>query len=516
MNDTTHAKWLRRKRRIARRLRPRKFKSRDKPMFTARNIRYEMADRTRAIGCGGIGAIHLLARKVGLIDALDQDVQLLKVHLPYHESDHVLNLAYNALCGGDCLQDLELLRNDEAYLDALGASRIPDPTTAGDFCRRFESAEAVLTLMESINRVRLGVWKEQGEEFFQRAVIDADGTIAPTDSQCKQGIDISYDGQWGYHPLLVSLANTKEPLYILNRSGNRPSHEDAAQYLDRAIDLCRSAGFKSILLRGDTDFSQTAHLDGWDDQPDVAFLFGIDAMPNLQMQAELLDKSAWRKLSRPAVPEPKEPASRRAKPRNVKQKIIEQRCFKDLRLRAEHVAEIEYRPGKCKRSYRLIICRKSIDVQMGQEKLWDEYRYFFFITNDRTTPAGHLVLEANGRCDQENLIEQLKNGVHAMKLPVNDLPSNWAYMVMASLGWILKAWFALMLPKAKGRGRETRERQRRQIVRMEFKGFVSNLIRLPAQIVRGGRRLVYRLLSYNPWQEPLLAGVAAWRTRAQC
>ena len=516
MNHTTHAKWLRRKRRIAKRLRPRKFKARDKPMFTARNIHYEMADRTRALGCGGIGAVHLLARKVGLIDAIDQDLEVLKVHLPYHESDHVLNLAYNVLCGGECLQDVELLRNDEAYLDALGASRIPDPTTAGDFCRRFESADQVLALMESINRVRIGVWERQDPEFFARAVIDADGTIVPTDARCKQGIDISYDGQWGYHPLIVSLANTKEPLYILNRSGNRPSHEDAAGYLDKSIDLCRKAGFKSILLRGDTDFSQTGHLDRWDDQPDVRFLFGIDAMVNLQLRAELLDESAWKKLSRPAVPKPKELTRRRARPKNVKQKIIERRCFKDLRLRAEHVAEVDYRPAKCRKSYRLIICRKSIDVEMGQEKLWREYRYFFFITDDRLTPADRLVLEANGRCDQENLIEQLKNGVHAMKLPVNDLTSNWAYMVMASLAWTLKAWWGLMLPEPSGRGRQDRRERKHRIVRMEFKNFAANLIRLPCQIIKSGRRLIYRLLSYNPWQQPLLAGVAAWRTRTQC
>lgn len=514
MNDTTRQKWLRRKRRIAKRLRPRTFRSRRKPMLTARNIHYQMAERTRAVGCGGIGAVHLLARKAGLIDAIDRDLELLKVHLPYHESDHVLNLAYNVLCGGECFQDLELLRNDEAYLDALGASRIPDPTTAGDFCRRFESAAQVVSLMESINRVRGGVWKGQPAEFFTRAVIDADGTIAPTDAQCKQGIDISYDGQWGYHPLIVSLANTKEPLYILNRPGNRPSHEDAAAYLDKSIELCRRSGFKSILLRGDTDFSQTARLDGWDQQPDVTFLFGIDAMANLQLRAELLEESAWQKLARPLRYEVQ--TGPRARPKNVKQKIIEQRCFKDLRLRAEHVAEVEYRPGKCKKAYRLIICRKRIDVQMGQEKLWDEYRYFFYLTNDRATPAAELVLEANQRCDQENLIEQLKNGVHAMKLPTGDLTSNWAYMVMASLGWTLKAWFALMLPEAKGRGRERRREHKRRIVRMEFKRFVANLIRLPCQIIRTGRRLIYRLLSYNPWQQPLLAGAAAWRTRTQC
>ena len=488
-------------------------------MLTARNIHYDMSDRNRAVACGGIGSIHLLARRVGLIDAIDRDLHLLKVHLPYHESDHVLNIAYNVLAGGDCLQDLELLRNDEAYLDALGASRIPDPTTAGDFCRRFESADQVNTLMDALNSVRAGVWKQQPAEFFARAIIDADGTLAPTGACCKAGIDLSYDGRWGYHPLVVSLANTKEPLFLLNRPGNRPSHEEAAIYLDKSIVLCRDAGFKRILMRGDTDFSQTAHLDGWDAQGDVMFLFGLDAMPNLKLQAELLDESAWTKLERPARYEVK--TQERAKPKNVKEKIVTDRCFENLRLRAEHVAEIDYQPGKCKKSYRLIACRKTIDTQIGGQTLWEEYRYFFYITNDRVTPAPELVLQANQRCDQENLIEQLKNGVKAMKLPVDTLISNWAYMVMASLAWSLKAWWGLMLPEETRPGRnaaakETRARQKHEVVRMEFKRFVAAVVRLPCQIIKSGRRLLYRLLSYGPWQEPLLAGVAQWRTRTQC
>lgn len=520
MNHTTRQKWLRRKRRIEKRLRPRTFHARQRPMFAARNVCYEMADRTRAIGCGGIGVVHLLARKVGLIEAIDQDLHLLKVHLPYHESDHVLNIAYNVISGGDCLQDLELLRNDEGYLDALGAQRIPDPTTAGDFCRRFESADQVIGLTDTINRVRLNVWKQQPPEFFARAVIDADGTIAPTDGQCKAGMDISYDGQWGYHPLVVSLANTKEPLYLLNRSGNRPSHEEAAAYLDKSLALCRRAGFKSVLLRGDTDFTQTRELDRWD-ADEVEFVFGIDAMPNLVEHAQNLPKSAWEVLHRPARYQTK--TTPRQRPQNVKEGVVREREFQNIRLVSEHVAEFAYRPTACKKIYRMVVVRKNLSVAKGESVLFDDVRYFFYLTNDCGSSAREVVFLANDRCDQENLIEQLKNGVHAMKLPVDNLLSNWAYMVMASLAWTLKAWYGLMLPEAGGRGtaghaatRRRRREQKQQIVRMEFKAFVANLVRLPCQIIKGGRRLVYRLLSYNPWQEVLLSGAAAWRTRSQC
>jgi len=250
----------------------------------------------------------------------------------------------------------------------------------------------------------------------------------------------------------------------------------------------------------------------------VTFLFGLDAMPNLKLRAELVEPAAWQPLARP--PRYTVATKPRARPPNVKARVIAARNFKDLRLAAEHVAETEYRPVKCKKDYRLIITRKTIDVEVGQEKLWQEYRYFFHLTNDRDTPAAQLVLSANQRCDQENLIEQLKNGVHAMRLPTGDLVSNWAYMVMASLAWSLKAWWGLMLPEeARGCGRrrrETRRRQKRDVVRMEFKRFVAGVVRLPCQITKGGRRLVYRLLSWSPWQGPLLAGVAAWRTRAQC
>jgi len=115
----------RRKRRIQKRLATRRWKIQPRPMCQASNIHYDVSDRVRGLGVGGIGALHLLARRSGLIERIDQRVHVLKRHLPYHESDHVLNIAYNLLCGGDCLEDLDLLREDEAYLDALGAAFVP-------------------------------------------------------------------------------------------------------------------------------------------------------------------------------------------------------------------------------------------------------------------------------------------------------------------------------------------------------------------------------------------------------
>jgi hypothetical protein len=192
---------------------------RDKPMMTAANIHYELGQRVQAFSAGGIGAMMLLARSTGLISLIDLNLHLLKRHLPYHESDHVLNIAFNICAGGRRLEHIELRRNDPVYLDALGAQRIPDPTTAGDFCRRFEEPD-VLDLMEAINTARLRVWAQQPADFFREAIVDLDGSLVGTGAECKQGIDISYNGIWGYHVLIVSLANTGEPLYLVNRSGN--------------------------------------------------------------------------------------------------------------------------------------------------------------------------------------------------------------------------------------------------------------------------------------------------------
>jgi Transposase DDE domain group 1 len=428
-------------------------------------------------------------------------VAVLKVHLPYHESDHVLGIAYNLLCGGTCLQDIEQRRQDEVYLDALNAQRIPDPTTAGDFCRRFTEAD-IEALQAAINATRVRVWRAQPADFFAEAVIDADGTLAETTGQCKEGMDIAYNGIWGYHPLLVSLANTQEPLYLVNRSGNRPSAEGAAERFDQARTLCRDAGFRRVTFRGDTDFSQTPHLDRWD-TAGVRFVFGYDARANVIREADALPARTWRRLvRRPPYAVQTEP---RHRPVNVKEATIVARAFKNFHLEAEAVAEFPYRPTACAKTYRMVVVRKNISVEQGDHRLFDEIRYFFYLTNDQETAAADVVFLANDRCNQENLIDQLKHGVGVTRMPVDTLLSNWAYMVMAALAWTLKAWFALRLP-ATGRWAARHAAERAAVLRMEFKAFRHAFLLMPVQVVRTSRRLVFRLLAWNPWQAVFLRG----------
>jgi hypothetical protein len=486
------------KRRIQRRLRKKQWQEQRRRMFRDRNVHYEVGDKTRGLHCGGLGAFHLLVRQLGLADAIDRDLHLLKRHLPYFESDHVLNLTYNVLAGGTCLQDLELLRTDETYLDSLGAQRIPDPTTASDFLRRFGAAD-IDTLSRVINQKRVQVWQRQPAAFLEHAIIEADGTLVGTTGECKAGMDMSYNGVWGYHPLIVSLANTQEPLFIVNRPASRPSYEEAAAYFDRAAALCRQAGFRHISFRGDTDFTPAAHLDRWH-ADGVPFVFGLDAQPNLVSMAQRLPERIWQELPRPARYEVA--TAPRQRPVNVKQGVVVRKGYTDIRLVGEQVAEFNYRPGPCDQDYLVVVLRKQLVIEKKGEKVGEETRYFFYITNQWGWERAEVVYFANDRCNQENLVEQLKNGARALRAPVNTLEANGAYMVIAALAWNLKAWLALLQP---------RPADRQSLLTMEFKKFLAEVMLLPCQVVRAGGRLLYWLLCWNPWVDVLCRAVEALR-----
>jgi hypothetical protein len=228
----------------------------------------------------------------------------------------------------------------------------------------------------------------------------------------------------------------------------------------------------------------------------VRFVFGYDASKAMTDRADAVEEAEYREFVRRAD-ETFKARKERAKPPWVKEQIVRERGYRNLCLAREDLAEFEYRPTKAKHTYRVVVLRKTIVEEQGQRCIGQDYRYFFYITNDRTMTPEQVVYEANSRCNQENLNAQLKGGVRALRAPLNTLNANWAYMVIVALAWSLKAWFALTIP-VEPSWRTQHEADRERVLRMEFRSFVQRFILVPAQIIRTGRRLIYRLLAWRP------------------
>jgi len=180
-----------------------------------------------------------------------------------------------------------------------------------------------------------------------------------------------------------------------------------------------------------------------------------------------------------------------------------ERGYKNIRLDSEWVAEFDYRPRKCAREYRVVVVRKNLSIERGEDALFDDIRYFFYITNDARKSAQQIVQFANGRCNHENDIEQMKNGIDAMRMPSGDLHSNGAYMVMAALAWNLKAWYGILMPD-RDIGAE--------VTRMEFPRFLNGFMALPAQVLKQSRQIKLRLLAWTPFAAAFLEIFERMRT----
>jgi hypothetical protein len=455
------------------------------PMICPAGLHYEVASRISAITTGGVGILLRLAERLGLPGEINANLRLLKIHKPYFESDHVQTIILNILNGGDCLDDIEAMRNDPAFAAAIGADRIPDPTTVGDFLRRFGYTDN-LTLLDILARLNRRAWRVAGCHETD-GVLDVDGTIQQTFGEKKEGMALSYKGIWGFAPLVITEATTGAHVCVVNRPGNHTSHSGAAFWIDRAIDSTRDS-FRRLYLRGDSAFCLTHKFDEWTDRG-VRFAFSCAAHQNLVKMAEKLPESRWKILDR-------KKKRHRSIGRDYKTEEVIERGYRNLRLEREHIQEFEYQPTRCRRKYRVLVVRKTIAVERGQRRLFEDTRYLFYMSNIEGDAPDKIVRFALGRCNHENRIEQLKNGVHAMRMPCADFQANWAYMILLAIAWNLKCWLGLMMPDRASRD---------EVIRMEFKRFLNHLVRIPCQIVRTGRRVIYRFLSYSDWIPHLLA-----------
>ncbi len=443
----------------------------------------EIDQRSEVTPYGGLSLFNAFVRRLRIAEQLDDAVQLFKVHLPYHESDHILAIAANLFVGGTCLEDQANLQHSEAVRRMLGAVRIPDPTTAGDFLRRFDGPGLVALRHahdELGRRVGRAVRRRRGK--LPLCTVDLDGHYKLLYGVQKEGADFNYKSQWSYHPLVASLAQTGECLAIRNRPGNVRSSDDAAGVLDGLLPQLRERGAR-VLVRGDSDFDRQDVRDACKKYGAYVAIVGREHTGRPET-AKAIPEEAYRPF-RPrawrAVEERVRKRGFRARARkpNRRRKRAGERNYKELRLVEQQIAEVPYRPTGCPFTYRLIVRRQLIENHRGQQHLFDEHRYRYVIT-DFPGPAEDVIDETYQRCDQETLIQQLGAGLVAWRMPVAEFDGNSAWLEIARLAWNIAKWIALLaLPE--------------ETIRWEWKRFRLAFVYVAAQVLRRSRQVTVRM-----------------------
>lgn len=470
---------------------------------------------------GGLVLVAAFLKRFNVAKVIDEKVSVLKQYKPYHESDHVLALGLSLYVGGTCLEDLSNLQNSEAARRILGACRIPDPTTEGDFLRRFDESEnpgSLAGLRHAIDEIQCQVWKSaargskptkknKGMHKSRQAkpdrpeleAIDLDAHIKELYGVQKEGADFSYNGKWSFKPLLISRAKTGECLAIRNRSGNAKDPTGAADALDETLRQVRPQGGAALVIRGDSAFDQYDIRRVCEDGNAYTAIVGRANDDRLGIALSIPD-SDWNpfqtRAARKAQERKNAPEYRpRSKKANQRRKRARERGYKEKRLVAQWVAEVPYQPAGSDKTYRLVMRRQLIEEAQGQMWLDKEYRYRYrFVVTDlpvylaSTEQVIDLTYE---RCDQEKVIEQMANGLPLWRMPVREFAGNCAWLEIARLAWNLAKWIAqLALPE--------------EVVRWEWKRFRNAFVILAAEVVKRSRQTWVRFQGAHRFLRQLL------------
>lgn len=454
-----------------------------------------VVDSTESTAYGGLALAARLMSRLKAPQTLDARLSLLRSHRPFHESDHVLTHVYSLFVGGSAIEDIADLQHSEPVRRILGASRIPDPTTAGDFLRRFD-VKAVRAFDQAVDEIQERAWRcARGKRRLERGVVDLDSHVRHVYGHQKEGADFTYKGGFGYHPLVISLSGTGECLRLVNRPGNVSSAEGAAGHLAELAPLLESR-FERVLVRGDSAFACQDIFDvcdeyGW------SFAMVSPAQVNFAEMAESLPERSWRPFR--ASEAPVAAARRRKRGVNRRRRIARRRGKRDLKLERQWIAELDYRPARSARTYRLVVRRQRIE-ESRQGELFELWRYRYVITNlPKSVTTEQVVRETYRRCDQENVIEQLQGGVAAMRMPTGGLLANHAFLVCARLAHNLKAWLAMLALPA-------------ETMRWEWKRFRKAFVYIAARVVSSARTLVLRLARSHRFAEDVRRGIVRLQT----
>ncbi|MDA1082804.1 MAG: IS1380 family transposase [Gemmatimonadetes bacterium] len=475
----------------------------DGPVMRMPKLHVETEERATVTRFGGLALAEQFCRRFGVAALIDEHVEVLKIHNPYHESDHVLAQAMSLYVGGTCLEDMMYLQGDEAVLRMLGACRLPDPTTAGDFLRRFDSVEhpaALPGLCHVNNELQQRVWRKLSRRERRRrkrelCVLDVDGHIKELCGVQKEGADFSYKGQWSYQPIIVSMASTGECLAVRNRPGNVGSADGADAVVDDVLEWT-TQHFDNVLVRGDSAYDRQdlreviEHHDGY-----FAFVGrGHEGRP--QQTAALPEEAFVPFVTRAERRREQRRRERGYKPRskkhNRRRRRSRQRGYKERLQTKQWVAETTYQPPGQPNVYRLVVRRKLIEHRKGQTHLFDAYEYAWVVTNlPDNFGAEDVIDHTYQRCDQENVIEQMGSGLAGWRMPVAEFDGNCAWLEIARLAWNMGKWIAqLVLPA--------------EVVRWEWKRFRLHYILVPAQLIKRARQLWVRIMGARSTIDPLL------------
>lgn len=453
---------------------------------------------------GGLVLAQQLVRRFGVAKRLEESLRLFKRHAPYHESDHVLALAYTLYTDGTCLEDQAALQGSEAVRRLVGACRIPDPTTAGDFLRRFRAAQDVEQLSGVTDEVQEAVWSKLARNVRRRrkkhelALVDLDGHVKPLYGVQKEGADFGYDGRWSYQPLVVSLGGSGECLKVVNQPGSARSSDAAAKALKEVLPLVRRH-FRNAIVRGDTDFDRSDVFNAAIDEG-AYFAIGGRLHQNRAALAEAIAEGRWKPFVPRADRQEQSGPSRHGRTANWRQNKAADRGFRTLRTVRQWVSEIAYQPAGLDSACRMIVRRILIEENNGQGALFEHFRYRLVLTNLPRSYTPRQVIDITyQRCDQENVIEQFGQGIAGWRMPVAEFMGNSAWLQIARLAWNLGKWIAqIALP--------------REVVRWEWKRFRRHFVYIAAKVLKTGRRLVVRLAGSHRFLPDILTAHARLQT----
>jgi hypothetical protein len=462
-------------------------------VFRLPRTHVEVDEHSEVTSYGGLALATAFLRRFKVAERIDQHVKVFLIHLPYRESDHVLAQVLNLYAGGTCIEDMGNLQHSEAVRRIIGACRIPDPTTAGDFLRRLHEKEHQLPALRcAVDEVQAEVWRRlrrgRGKHDEQWSIIDVDGHVKPLYGVQKEGAEF-YKSTWCYQPLLVSLAGTGECLAIRNRPGNVRSSDGTAEVLDMVLPRVQERRGR-VLVRGDSDFDR-GDVRAACDRAGAYFAFVGREFSDRPKLVDKLGESQWKpfrtRAHRDLVERRKHPSyvSRRKKPNRRRQRA-RARNFKEKQLVKQWLTEVD-QIDPIGKPYRLVIRRQLIEHREGQRLLFDEYRYRYIVTSLPGSVSTQEVVDLTyERCDQENAIEQLGSGLAAWRMPVAEFDGNSAWLEIARLAWNLGKWIAqLALPA--------------EVVRWEWKRFRQAFVYVAAQVIRRSRQIVLRFSAAHRW-----------------